>query len=690
MYQNLPSPQKLQRTKNLFKKTFTIFSLTTMILGGIVSMSIVIGNSSIKSQAAGTPNYTTSNKKFFKDGQEIVFKGVNWFGFETDNAVFHGLWTNRSANTQLDQMKSLGFNTIRLPVCPGVLTNKNIGGVDFSANPDLNGLNSQQALDLMMQKISAKGMYILLDHHRPDCNAISEYWYTGSYSETQWINDLKTLATRYASNPNFMGIDIKNEPHGAVTWNEWKGATERAGQAILAVNPNIVIYTEGVSTTNPGGNCNSSYNAWWGGNIKGQLCDPISASAIPSNKLAFAPHVYGPDVYGQPYFNDPSFANMPAIWDDHFGNVLAAGYSVALGEFGGKYGAGDSRDVAWQNKVVDYQIAKGMCSFFFWSWNPNSGDTGGILNDDWTTVSTAKYNNLKRLIDAPNCQGGEVVSSSLPNSSSSINSSLPSSQMSSVSNSSSSSVSSTATSVISSQGVSSLASPSTASTQSSIASTPASQITGTLKVKLNLQGAYNTTTNTMRTDLKTKNLVSNDNPYDDSLLPGFIPIDVPNAVDWVGITVQNTANPSMISFDSGALLLSDGSLIMDPRIGGASNNTRTLQPGKYKVTVKHRNHLAISTNTDIDIVAGQNTMLDFTTNQNVKGGNQALIKPGVYGLKMGNTDSNNRINSIDRIVLRMSSDRINVASNLDINMDGNISSIDRILSRSTGDSVAQL
>jgi endoglucanase len=26
----------------------------------------------------------------------------------------------------------------------------------------------------------------------------------------------------------------------------------------------------------------------------------------------------------------------------------------------------------------------------FWSWNPNSGDTGGILKDDWQTVDTVK------------------------------------------------------------------------------------------------------------------------------------------------------------------------------------------------------------------------------------------------------------------------------------------------------------
>ena len=26
----------------------------------------------------------------------------------------------------------------------------------------------------------------------------------------------------------------------------------------------------------------------------------------------------------------------------------------------------------------------------FWSWNPNSGDTGGVLKDDWSTVHADK------------------------------------------------------------------------------------------------------------------------------------------------------------------------------------------------------------------------------------------------------------------------------------------------------------
>jgi len=29
-------------------------------------------------------------------------------------------------------------------------------------------------------------------------------------------------------------------------------------------------------------------------------------------------------------------------------------------------------------------------SWTFWSWNPNSGDTGGILANDWRTVNQNK------------------------------------------------------------------------------------------------------------------------------------------------------------------------------------------------------------------------------------------------------------------------------------------------------------
>jgi endoglucanase len=45
-------------------------------------------------------------------------------------------------------------------------------------------------------------------------------------------------------------------------------------------------------------------------------------------------------------------------------------------------------------------------SFTFWSWNPNSGDTGGILNDDWTTVNTTKQSFLDPYLIAPDGGSG--------------------------------------------------------------------------------------------------------------------------------------------------------------------------------------------------------------------------------------------------------------------------------------------
>jgi hypothetical protein len=66
-----------------------------------------------------------------------------------------------------------------------------------------------------------------------------------------------------------------------------------------------------------------------------------------------------------------------------------------LGEFGTLLN--DPQDTVWLNSLVTYlgrnTGANGM-SWTFWSWNPNSGDTGGILNDDWTTVNQTKHNLL--------------------------------------------------------------------------------------------------------------------------------------------------------------------------------------------------------------------------------------------------------------------------------------------------------
>jgi endoglucanase len=330
--------------------------------------------------------YVNSGKIYTQANVRVPIRGVNWFGFETPDHVVHGLWV-RPWKSMITQMKTLGFNAVRIPVCPASLYGATVSSIDYAKNPDLVGKNSLQILDLVMNEFNKQGFFILLDHHRPDCNAISELWTTSGYTESNWINDLVYMANRYKKLPRFLGIDLKNEPHGIATWGagslttDWNKAAERAASAVLTANPNLLVFVEGIGEST---SCSGQLGHWWGGNLEPLKCTPL---AIPANKLVLSPHVYGPDVYNQPYFNRATFpGNLPAIWNAHFGQFAAAGYAVVIGEFGGKYGhGGNVKDKAWQDALVKYLLRKNITNSFYWSWNPNSGDTGGVLQDDWTT-----------------------------------------------------------------------------------------------------------------------------------------------------------------------------------------------------------------------------------------------------------------------------------------------------------------
>jgi len=61
---------------------------------------------------------------------------------------------------------------------------------------------------------------------------------------------------------------------------------------------------------------------------------------------------------------------------------------VIVGEFGGR-SVGDDQEGIWQRALVSY-LRENNISYIYWTLNPNSGDTGGILLDDWQTVDPNK------------------------------------------------------------------------------------------------------------------------------------------------------------------------------------------------------------------------------------------------------------------------------------------------------------
>ncbi|NUP50347.1 MAG: cellulase family glycosylhydrolase [Catenulispora sp.] len=359
--------------------------------------------------AAGSGYWHTSGREILDaNNQAVRIAGVNWFGFETNNYVTHGLWS-RDYKSMMDQMKSLGYNTIRLPYSDDIFkAGTSPNSINFyQMNTDLQGLTSLQVMDKIVNYAGSIGLRVILDRHRPDSSGQSALWYTASVPETTWITDLKALATRYQGNTAVVGIDLHNEPHDPACWGcgdttiDWRLAAERAGNAVLGVNPHLLIFVEGIQTFN-----GSSY--WWGGNLQGAATYPVRLN-VP-NQLVYSAHDYATSVASQPWFTDPSFpSNMPGIWGKNWGYLFDSNTApVWVGEFGTTLTA--TTDQVWLKSLVQYlrpTASAGADSYqwTFWSWNPDSGDTGGILQGDWQTVDTVKDGYLAS-IKAPGFSGG--------------------------------------------------------------------------------------------------------------------------------------------------------------------------------------------------------------------------------------------------------------------------------------------
>ncbi|SOD85738.1 cellulase family glycosylhydrolase [Streptomyces sp. Ag109_G2-15] len=345
--------------------------------------------------APGTGYWHTSGRQILDAaGQPVRIAGINWFGFETGNHVVHGLWS-RDYKSMIDQMKSLGYNTIRLPYSDDILKSGTMpDSIDFSGgkNADLQGLTSLQVMDRIVAYAGQDGLKVILDRHRPDSGGQSALWYTASVPESTWIADLKVLATRYQGQDTVIGIDLHNEPHDPACWGcgdqatDWRLAAQRAGNAVLSVNPNLLIFVEGVQSYN-------GVSGWWGGNLMGVAQYPVQLGV--ANRVVYSAHDYATSVAQQSWFSDPSFpANMPGVWDKYWGYIFQQNIApVWVGEFGTTLQS--TVDQKWLAALVSYlrpTSTYGADSFqwTFWSWNPDSGDTGGILKDDWATVDTVK------------------------------------------------------------------------------------------------------------------------------------------------------------------------------------------------------------------------------------------------------------------------------------------------------------
>ena len=374
---------------NLLNKTLTGLVLCSLLLFRIPDLT--------SESITTTPNYlhTSGNKILDASDKVVGLSGLNWFGFETPENAPHGLEV-RNWKAILSQIRSKGYNVIRLPFSNAMLKRGVMpSGINYTINPELEGLTSLQVMDKIIAGAETRGLKIILDNHRSTSGGGPEsggLWYTSAYPESSWIADWKRLALRYKYRDAVIGMDLRNEPYGAC-WGcgdpskDWRLAAEKAGNAILSVNTNVLIIVEGVSEYN-------GQYTWWGGNLMGAKNHPVRLD-VP-DRLVYSTHEYPETVYRQPWFSDSNYPdNLPAVWDKYWGYLVKEDIApVLIGEFGTKYET--AKDQQWLQAFRRY-IRLNKLSWTFWSLNPNSGDTGGLLLDNWLSVHSKKQEILKQI-----------------------------------------------------------------------------------------------------------------------------------------------------------------------------------------------------------------------------------------------------------------------------------------------------
>ncbi|MBY9005505.1 MAG: glycoside hydrolase family 5 protein, partial [Candidatus Lokiarchaeota archaeon] len=354
-------------------------------------------------------------------GKVVKITGINWFGFETSTQGFDGLWAVR-LDDALNMIADLGFNLLRLPLCVQLVTewvNGNsplVQSINDYISPELAGITSLDLLDIAIDYCNSIGLKVMLDMHRVVNSQMTNLWYYGSYNYQDWLESWRFLADRYAGNDAVVAMDVFNEPHGnpaqypeeeVAKWddsndtNNWKKAVEDVSAIIHSENPNVLILVEGIEAYPKLGADYSSNNAddyfynWWGGNLRAVADFPINIDR--QDKLLYSPHDYGASVFQQdwfyPGFNKDTLYND--VWRDNWYYIVENGIApLLIGEWGGPV-SGDTQ--IWMEEISEF-IDEMNLHQTFWCFNPNSGDTGGIVTHDWTTLEQEKYNIIERTL----------------------------------------------------------------------------------------------------------------------------------------------------------------------------------------------------------------------------------------------------------------------------------------------------
>lgn len=314
-----------------------------------------------------------------------------------------GMWLDNGANNKMQEIADAGFNAIRLD-----WSNRSLGRL-----PDL---------ERVINAAAQFHLRVILDDHSDEAGAPGAWkpcyaqqrnglWYDlggasdgtdgcdtpGSITDARFIQDWQTVARYFRLNDTVIGYDLWNEPlayPGMSTWepgdrnpnHNIRWMCERAGNAILAIEPSKLIICEGPLNARHSF-ADSNTPAPWGDLT---LAGRYPVKLTHPRKLVYSVHDYPTRIGGYaPDAGPEKIAQMNKVW----GYLVRDGIApVWIGEMGANMTTPDER--RWATTLIAYANghlgAEGGPTF-------ESGQQG--IGIDWWFAGHDEFGNPTGIID---------------------------------------------------------------------------------------------------------------------------------------------------------------------------------------------------------------------------------------------------------------------------------------------------
>jgi len=323
-------------------------------------------------------------------GNRVRLYAFNWYGAESTDYVVGGLQL-QPLQSIVAEIKGLGFTAVRLPWSNQIYeSNPVVANYALAANITMEGEKALTIFDQVVSALTSAGIMVILDNHNSNAewccsNDGNTLWYNSSYPETSWIADWQGMVQRYQSNSLVIGADLRNEPRVNATWGgsattDWRAAAQRGGNAVLAVNPHLLIFVEGVN---------------YALDLSGVAALPLQLNT--SGQLVYEAHDYAFDHSGLTGYNSylsqinlswgylVTGSDPQPLWIGEFGTCNTASTCVSS--------TSSSDNGYWFGFLTTY-IQQNSLDWSYWAINGTQStgssrtygavESYGVLNQSWT------------------------------------------------------------------------------------------------------------------------------------------------------------------------------------------------------------------------------------------------------------------------------------------------------------------